>query len=57
MKAVECLNESLGASEVDGTFPMPPTILKPSYNRSPNIFTLFQKVKITHTKRFNSKDK
>ena len=26
MKAVECLNESLGASEVDGTFPMPPTI-------------------------------
>ena len=24
MKAVECLNESLGASEVDGTFPMPP---------------------------------
>ena len=26
MKAIECLNESLGASEVDGTFPMPPTI-------------------------------
>ena len=26
MKAVECLNESLGASEVDGTLPMPPTI-------------------------------
>ena len=26
MMAVECLNESLGASEVDGTFPMPPTI-------------------------------
>ena len=26
MKAVECLNESLGASEVDGTFPMPPAI-------------------------------
>ena len=26
MKAMECLNESLGASEVDGTFPMPPTI-------------------------------
>ena len=26
MKAVECLNESMGASEVDGTFPMPPTI-------------------------------
>ena len=26
MKAVECLNESFGASEVDGTFPMPPTI-------------------------------
>ena len=32
-------------------------ILKPSSNRSPNIFTLFQKVKIGHTKRFNSKDK
>ena len=26
MKAIECLNESLGVSEVDGTFPMPPTI-------------------------------
>ena len=26
MKAIECLSESLGASEVDGTFPMPPTI-------------------------------
>ena len=26
MKAVDCLNESLGASEVDGTYPMPPTI-------------------------------
>ena len=26
MKAIECLNESLGASEVDGTFPMPSTI-------------------------------
>ena len=26
MKAVDCLNESLGASEVDGSFPMPPTI-------------------------------
>ena len=26
VKAVDCLNESLGASEVDGTFPMPPTI-------------------------------
>ena len=26
MKATECLNESLGASEVDGTFRMPPTI-------------------------------
>ena len=26
MKAVERLNESFGASEVDGTFPMPPTI-------------------------------
>ena len=26
MKAIECLNESVGASEVDGTFPMPPTI-------------------------------
>ena len=26
MQAIECLNESLGASEVDGTFPMPPTI-------------------------------
>ena len=26
MKAIDCLNESLGASEVDGTFPMPPTI-------------------------------
>ena len=26
MKAIECLNESLGSSEVDGTFPMPPTI-------------------------------
>ena len=33
------------------------TILKPSSNRSPNIFTLVQKVKIRHTKRFNSKDK
>ena len=26
MKAVECLSESLGASEVDGTFPIPSTI-------------------------------
>ena len=26
IKAVDCLNESLGASEVDGSFPMPPTI-------------------------------
>ena len=26
MKAIECLNESLGASEVDGTVPMPSTI-------------------------------
>ena len=26
MKAIECLNESLGASLVDGPFPMPPTI-------------------------------
>ena len=26
MKAIECLNESLGASEVDGTFSMPSTI-------------------------------
>ena len=26
MKAIECLNESLGAWEVDGTLPMPPTI-------------------------------
>ena len=26
MKAIECLNESLGSSDVDGTFPMPPTI-------------------------------
>ena len=26
MKAVDCLNESLGASKVDGSFPMPPTI-------------------------------
>ena len=33
------------------------TILKPSSNRSPNIFTLVQKVKFGHTKRFNSKDK
>ena len=24
--AVDCLNESLEASEVDGSFPMPPTI-------------------------------
>ena len=32
-------------------------ILKPSSNRSSNIFTLVQKVKIGHTKRFNSKDK
>ena len=32
-------------------------ILKPSSNRSLNIFTLFQKVKIRHTKRFYSKDK
>ena len=32
-------------------------ILKPSSNRSPNIFILFQKVKIRYTKRFNSKDK
>ena len=23
MQAIQCLNESLGASEVDGTFPMP----------------------------------
>ena len=33
------------------------SILKPSSNWSPNIFTLVQKVKIGHTKRFNSKDK
>ena len=33
------------------------SILKPSSNRSPNIFTLVQKVEIGHTKRFNSKDK
>ena len=33
------------------------TILKPSSNRSPNIFTIVQKVKIGHTKRFDSKDK
>ena len=26
MQAIQCLNESLGASEVDGTFPMPSTI-------------------------------
>ena len=26
IKAVDCLKESLGASEVDGSFPMPPTI-------------------------------
>ena len=26
IKAVDCLNESLGATEVDGSFPMPPTI-------------------------------
>ena len=26
MKAVDCLKESLGASKVDGSFPMPPTI-------------------------------
>ena len=26
MKAIKCLNESLGASEVDGTFPIPSTI-------------------------------
>ena len=32
-------------------------ILKPSSNRSPNISTLVQKVKIGHTKRFNSNDK
>ena len=32
-------------------------ILKPSSNRSPNIFTIVQKVKIGHTKRFDSKDK
>ena len=32
-------------------------ILKPSSNRSSNIFTLVQKVKIGHTKRLNSKDK
>ena len=32
-------------------------ILKPSSNRSPYIFTLVQKVKIGHTKWFNSKDK
>ena len=32
-------------------------ILKPSSNRSHNIFTLVQKVKIGYTKRFNSKDK
>ena len=32
-------------------------ILKPSSNRSPIIFTFVQKVKIGHTKRFNSKVK
>ena len=32
-------------------------ILKPSSNRSPNSFTLVQKVKIGHTKKFNSNDK
>ena len=32
-------------------------ILKPSSNRSPNSFTLVQKVKIGHTKMFNSQDK
>ena len=32
-------------------------ILKPSSNRSPNIFILVQKVKIGKTKIFNSKDK
>ena len=26
--AVDCLNESLEASEVDGSFPMPPTITR-----------------------------
>ena len=26
IKAVDCLNESLGATEVDGSVPMPPTI-------------------------------
>ena len=26
IKAVDCLNESLGATEVDGSFPMPPSI-------------------------------
>ena len=26
MQVIQCLNESLGASEVDGTFPMPSTI-------------------------------
>ena len=26
IKAVDCLNESLGATAVDGSFPMPPTI-------------------------------
>ena len=33
------------------------SILKLSSNRSPNIFTLVQKAKKGHTKRFNSKDK
>ena len=33
------------------------SILKQSSKRSPNIFTLVQKVKIGHTKRFNCKDK
>ena len=36
MKAIECLNESLGASEVDGTFPMPPTTVKWNIFASPN---------------------
>ena len=37
--------------------PLEKYVLKTSSNRSPNIFTLVQKVKIEHTKRFNFKDK